>query len=144
MVEIQCLGTKPGRVTDGIAVLDGSVLAMRCDRVLDVAFDEELAATELLLEEDWTHSAFLSGCSLSVHRNLGVLAHQSTTFDVISRSAGRLRIAEKQGFDVFVMDKEDIMMVSAPAPTAADAVRICDIFLHDTMEFHRSDEPPEL
>lgn len=144
MVEIQCLGTKPGRVTDGIAVLDGSVLAIRCDRVLDVAFDEELAATELLLEEDWTHSAFLSGCSLSVHRNLGVLAHQSTTFDVISRSAGRLRIAEKQGFDVFVMDKEDIMMVSAPAPTAADAVRICDIFLHDTMEFHRSDEPPEL
>jgi hypothetical protein len=107
---------------------------MNCDRILNVAFDEELAATELLLEEDWSHSAFLSGCHLSVHRNLGVLIHQTATLDAITRSSGRLRIAEKYGFDAFTMAEEDFMMLSAPAPTATDAVRICAAFFQGPMD----------
>lgn len=128
-VEIQWLGTSREIITNGMSVLDGSVLALDPKRLRIVFFDTDILGADLLLEEYWTHAAFLSGLTLAVHRNLGVLINQEMELDARYRSAGRMRCAEKLGCDPFALIKDDHMLVSAPVASAAEAVRVCQEFL---------------
>jgi hypothetical protein len=112
-----------------MAVLDGSLLAVNPKRLRTVEFDEEIVSAVQLLEEDWTHTAYQAGLKLAVHRNLGVLIDQSIALDARYHSAGRVRCAEKLGFDPFAVIKDDHMLVSVPVANAAQAVRVCNLFL---------------
>lgn len=132
-VEVQWLGFGAGSLIGNMAVLDGSLLAVNPKRLRTVEFDEEIVSAVLLLEEDWTHTAYQSGLKLAVHRNLGILIDQSIALDARYHSAGRVRCAEKLGFDPFAVIKDDHMLVSAPVGTAAQAVRVCNLFLERSL-----------
>jgi predicted O-linked N-acetylglucosamine transferase (SPINDLY family) len=128
-VEVQWLGISSEKVTQGMAVLDGNLLAIDPKRLHKVSFDAEMLGADLLLEEDWTHSAFLVGMRLAVHRNLGILINQKVELDTRYRSAGRMRCAEKLGFDPFAVITEDDMLVSAPVTDPAVGVQVCNFLL---------------
>lgn len=128
-VEVQWLGFGAGALVHDMAVLDGSLLAVNPKRLNTVEFDEKIISAVQLLEEDWTHTAYQAGLKLAVHRNLGVLIDQSIALDARYHSAGRVRCAEKLGFDPFAVIKDDNMLVSAPISSAVEAVQVCNLFL---------------
>lgn len=130
-VELQWQGGYRSRTAPNMVVLDGSLLAFEPDRMQEVNFDEELLGADLLLEEDWSHTARQTGKRLTVHRNLGVLIHQPAKSDTRDRAAGRMQIMEKYQFDVFATTKNDTMFVSAPIASASEAVRVGNIFLEE-------------
>ena len=116
---------------NGMAILDGSLLALVPNRLCDVIFDEDLPGAGLLLEEDWSHSAFKSGLRLAVHRNLGVKLDREALLDDSNRAVGRLKCSEKMGWDTFAMVKDDHMTLSVIEVNAARAVAVCQTFLWD-------------
>lgn len=128
-VEVQWLGTAPGVVGHGMAVLDGSLLALNPKRLRHIDFDPELLRAELLLEEDWAHAAYRGGLRLAVHRNLGVLLNQQIELDSSNRTSARYRCAEKLQINVFAVEKDDFMLLSAPVADAATAVQVCRTFV---------------
>jgi hypothetical protein len=126
--EVQWLGFGAGALVHDMAVLDGSLLAVNPKRLHTVEFDEKIISAVQLLEEDWTHTAYQAGLKLAVHRNLGVLIDKSIALDARYHSAGRVRCAEKLGFDPFAVIKDDHILLSAPVDTADAAVRVCQAF----------------
>lgn len=128
-VELQWQGGDRSRAVHNMVVLDGSLLALEPVCMQEFKFDEELLGADLLLEEDWSHTASQMGKRLAVHRNLGVLIRQPSPSDTRDRAAGRMRITEKYKFDVFTTTKNDTMFVSAPIASASEAVRVGNIFL---------------
>lgn len=127
-IEIQFLGTKSGPIVHDMAVLDGSLLAFNANCMKFLKFDAELEGAELLLEEDCIHAAFQSGLRLAVHRNLGVFVDQQVALDARYRAAGRMRIAEKLGFDPFAILRDDHLMLSVPVASASDAICLINNF----------------
>jgi hypothetical protein len=131
-VEIQYFGSKEGTIVREMTVLDGGLLALKCSAINLRCFDDELVGAETILEEDWTHTCFLNGLRLNVHRNLGVMVDQHAALDSKYRDAGRMQLAEKRGFDPFAILKDDQMMVSAPVSNISEAIRVMNIFLEAT------------
>ena len=127
--EIQWLGTESGAVVGNLAILDGRLLALRTARLQGIAFDEELLGAELLLEEEWTHTAFTSGLRLAAHRNLGVLVPPPASLDTRARTPGLLRTLEKYGFDPLTITSDDFMLLTAPVASARDGIEVVHAFL---------------
>jgi predicted O-linked N-acetylglucosamine transferase (SPINDLY family) len=134
-VELQWLGSGHDRLVSGMAVLDGGILAISRGAAqakrLGSLFDDELVGSEVLLEEDWTHSAGRAGCRLAVHRNLGVLVRTGESLDARYRGEARIRAAEKHGFSAFEIANEDRMAISAPVAEPALAVQWLERFMRD-------------
>jgi hypothetical protein len=128
-VEIQWQGVDRSKVVDNMSVLDGSLLALVPQRLGGVNFDKELLGADLLLEEDWSHTAFRSGKRLAVNSNLGVLIRSPEQSEPRSRALGRTQIVEKYKFDVFSTIKKDSMFVSAPVASVSEAFMVCNEFL---------------
>lgn len=128
-VELQWTGHGTEALVKNMAVLDGNLLLIKPERAKSVQFDEELIGALALLEEDWTHAAHLAGLRLAVHRNLGVFIDQRIVLDERYLATGRVRCADKYGFDPFAIMKEDRMLVSAPVVNADTAVRVCQYFV---------------
>lgn len=122
-LEVQCLGGADGVLVPGQAVLDGSLLAIRTDRV-EGEFDEALALLNWALEEDWTHSAAEKGARLAVHRNLGVLIHDAPSVERSRQYPGLIRLQEKYKFPLFSEDRDDLMVLSVPVQNAEDAASV--------------------
>jgi predicted O-linked N-acetylglucosamine transferase (SPINDLY family) len=120
--EVQIVGH--GRETQcaGMAVLDGSLFAFNRERMRGIACDEELLGGESLLEEDWVHSAFRSGCTLQVLRSLGVLIDTRQGLDASQKQVARLRCTDKLGFDPFATTSDSYLVLSAPVSDPATAV----------------------
>ena len=127
--ELHVMG--PGReaFADGMAILDGMLLALRPGAVPAPAFDEELLGCETLLEEAWSHAAAAQGWRLAVHRHLGVSLEPEVELDRSNRVEARLRCNEQQGFDPFAFIREDHASLSTPVPDVATALATCDRFL---------------
>lgn len=126
--EIQWFGPRSGRVVGGMAVLDGSMLAMIPSRVRHVAFDEALLGAEQMVEEDWTYAAFEAGLRLSVNRSLGILLLKTDERDLRERTPALMSLLEKRGFDPFAVEKTDTMYVSASMPSVALAMQAMNGF----------------
>jgi protein O-GlcNAc transferase len=122
--EVQIVGH--GRETQcaGMAVLDGSLFAFNRERMRGIACDEELLGGESLLEEDWVHSAFRSGCTLQVLRSLGVLIDTRQGLDASQKQVARLRCTDKLGFDPFATTSDSYLVLSAPVSDPATAVSV--------------------
>jgi tetratricopeptide (TPR) repeat protein len=126
--ELQWLGSDLRQLVPGMAVLDGGLFAVAHRALaehpgLGELFDEELVGSEVLLEEDWIHSAGKAGCRLAVHRNLGVLVRTEVDLDVRYRQAARIHQATKLEFKAFDMVKDDRIAISAPVADMESGIR---------------------
>lgn len=122
--EIKFLGRDRVRLVKGVAVLDGSMLAIKPKSVRNVAFDDELLGAECLLEEEWTFRVAGQGGRLAVHRSLGVILLPQQSSDAKLRGPARMHWLEKYHVDPFVPQTEDDMYVSV---LVSDAVQACNI-----------------
>ena len=125
--ELQWLGLDRRELVPGMAVLDGGLFAVAHRALascpgLGELFDEALVSSEVLLEEDWIHSAHQAGCRLAVHRNLGVLVRTEVDLDARYRQAARIHQATKLEFKAFDMLKDDRIAVTAPVVDTAEAI----------------------
>lgn len=126
--EIQWFGPRSGPLVNGLAVLDGHLLAVVPSRVRHVDFDEALLGAEQMIEEDWTHTAFQAGLRLSVHRGLGVLMAQMEEPDMRERTPAMMSLLDKRGFDPFAIEKTDAMYISASMASVTQAIHAMGIF----------------
>jgi hypothetical protein len=136
-IELQLLGVGVESVMKGMAILDGSLLALVPGRFFDVTFDEDLPGAGLLLEEDWSHCAFKSGLRLAVHRNLGVKLDREALLDDGNRAVGRVKCSEKMGWDTFAMVKEDNMTLTQAVDSPARAVLVGQTYMRGSCEVPR-------
>jgi len=132
--ELRWLGLDRRELVPGMAVLDGSLFAVARRALmkhpgLGTLFDEDLVGSEVLLEEDWIHSANRAGCQLAVHRNLGVLLRTEVDLDARYRQSARIHQATKLQFKAFDMVNDDRIAVSAPVADTASAIRALDRML---------------
>ncbi|TFZ01977.1 O-linked N-acetylglucosamine transferase family protein [Ramlibacter humi] len=121
----------PGRTAqaDGMALLEGALLACRAQAVRDVEFDEELHGAATLLEEAWTHEVYQRGGRLRVHRALGVLVDPAIELDAGNRTEARVRWATLMGFDPFAAQTDDATALSIPMPSAEQALAVARRYL---------------
>lgn len=122
--EIKFLGRDRARVVEGVAVLDGSMLAIKPKSVQHVAFDDELLGAECLLEEEWAFRVGKQGGRLVVHRSLGVILLPQQASDAKLRGPARMHWLEKYHVDPFLPQAEDDMFVSVMVP---DAFQACGV-----------------
>ncbi len=121
--ELHILG--PGaRVQDGMAVLNGSLLAIRTRGRPAPAFDEDLLGAETLLEEAWTQAAAQAGWRLAAHGDLGLFIDADVALDSSNRTEARMHFNDQRGFDPFASVRDDHVSVSAPAASLAEAAAI--------------------
>lgn len=129
LVDLQLLGDSPAVQADGMAVLDGAVLAMRPSAVAGVAFDDELLGCETLLEEDWVHRIAKAGGRLAARRDLGVFVGGEVTLDASNRTEARLHCANKHGFEPFALQRDDTAALSVPVTSLEEALSVCERYM---------------
>ncbi|RYX80352.1 tetratricopeptide repeat protein [bacterium] len=116
-----------------MAVLDGRLLAIAADKAASVEWDAELDDAGWLLEEDWTHTAYLSGLRLGVDRGLMIKtdAVRDISVNARERSPGVLRLQEKYRLPLFSVAEIDERSVSLSVGNVDEAMRISREFLMD-------------
>ena len=127
-VEVMLLGTEKSRLQDGMALLDGGLLAMNRAALSLADCDNDLLGAETLLEQMWSYAIQCAGGKLAVHRGLGVMVRQEISLDRRYWAAVRTEIAEKREFDLFEMQRSDMAFVSIPASCIEQAVAIFDMY----------------
>lgn len=127
---IQLLGSGRQTVVEGMAVLDGNILAVRPSVFADLAldFDDDLVGGDFLLEEDWIHRAYRAGAKLAVHRNLGVVIKSDLTLDARDFVPARVRMFEKHELDPFGDSSEDQTFASFLVADAKEALRVSSAY----------------
>lgn len=130
--ELQWVGTLCETMASGAAVLDGSLIAVNVAAAAEVAIDDDLADSGLLMEEVWSHALFLAGLRLGIHRNLGVLMNSQTAFYAPNVALGRLKVADQYAFDPFTEPVEDHMVLSTPVMDPDEASAVMQQFLQST------------
>lgn len=128
-LDIHCLGVAEKKAVCDLAILDGSLLAIKPNSLKNLEFDTSLLEAEYLLEEAWTHAAFIKGVRLAVHCNLGILVDQKIEINKRNLAIARMSIADKYKFDPFSTPTNAHIFLEAPVFNAHDGVRIVDNFL---------------
>lgn len=132
--EINLAGNIDRRLIGGMQVLDGGFLVIRssCLRALDrrTLFDPMLEDAGSLLEERFTHSLYLQGCTLAVHINLGLVVDWRVPLVYDHMGEARWHVALEMGFDPFQIRTEDRKSISIPVPSPELAWRCLNGFVH--------------
>jgi hypothetical protein len=126
--EAHLIGEGHEAVQRGMCVLAAEVLAIRRGRACAVDFDEALVGGNGLLEQMWTHEAFLAGCRLAVHRNLGVMIGR-LPLDGKYLANVRLHVASRMKFDALALLPWDNMTISTPCATREEALAVLARYL---------------
>jgi len=133
--EILHSGVSLRREVGGLAVLDGSFLALRNSafRELDLEpfFDPALEDSALYLEEYFSHVAHQAGLRLGVHQNPGLsLDMQMSLAGQYVRDA-RWYLTEKLSFDPFADEQgDDQSWTSVTVESAEVALAVVDVYLN--------------
>lgn len=128
-VDLRLLGPGRARLSTGMAVLDGGLLAMRPQALASAAWDEKLLGCDTLLEEAWTHAAGQGGQRLGVHRGLGVLLDTGHRLDDRDRLEAREHYVQVRGFDPLDTPDEDHLALSVPVADGAQALQVVERYL---------------
>lgn len=128
-LEIHWCGSGHSAVVSGMAVLDGSLLAMSRS-VFDQSFEfnEDLELAGTLLEEVWTYRLGCHGFKLAVHRDLGVLLRDPPPFDVQARVNVLLELLAELGVNPLAAVADDVMDVAAVVAGVPEALIALDKF----------------
>jgi protein O-GlcNAc transferase len=132
LTELQIVGYGNDAVVDGMAVLDGRLLAISRKALALGGWDENLAGSYALLEEAWTWKAGRDGARLSVHRGLGAFINDKVELDSSDRTEALMHWSSIMGFEPFGEPEEDLIALSTPTIDAADAVRIAALYFGPT------------
>jgi predicted O-linked N-acetylglucosamine transferase (SPINDLY family) len=127
--ELQFAGNCRRKVVTGAVVLDGKFLAFKPEQVSGILFNEELADSQSLAEEEWSNRVFLAGHALCVHRNMGLFINQSMDAYTENSTQGKRIIIERLQFDPFALPVRDFTIITVPAKTPSNAVEIAGKFL---------------
>lgn len=129
--EVMLLGAGKLCLQDGIAVLDGGLLAMNRAALSLADCDANLLGAETLLEQMWSYKIQCAGGKLAVHRNLGVMVRQEISLDRRYCASVRTEIAEKHKFDLFQMKNPDMAFVSIPTSSIKQAIEILNVYFQE-------------
>ncbi|GAP36442.1 hypothetical protein ABXN37_14930 [Piscinibacter sakaiensis] len=129
--ELRWLGPGRAACTDGLAVLDGSLLAARPAALRALPWDEELLRGGMLLEERWSHAAAQAGRRLASDALLGVVADSTIELDEEHRRLARLQVSRDLGFDPFVIEADDDMALAVTLLDAPTALAVAEAFAQD-------------
>lgn len=128
MLELHFLGLEHSDIVSGMAILDGTLFALRPGRKEPPKFDDALVGCDSLLEEAWSYTAGQEGWQLGVHRNLGVFVAPRSKPDHINRVEARLACVKKQSFDPFALLREDHSSVSTPVADPQSGLRVSQAY----------------
>jgi predicted O-linked N-acetylglucosamine transferase (SPINDLY family) len=129
MIELQIAGRDRRKIVTEAVVLDGKFLAFRPSAIVGVAFDDELADSQSLAEEDWSNRVHCAGHRVSVHRNLGLLISESLTSYFSHSTQGQRRLLERLKLDPLALSVRDYTTISVPVKSAQECVEIANRFL---------------
>lgn len=132
MIELQIVGYGNAAVVDGMAVLDGRLLAISRKALSLAQWDEDLSGCHALLEEAWTWKAGQAGARLAVHRGLGAFISDKVELDASNRTEALMHWNSLMQFDPFSEPNEDLIALSVPATDAAEGVRIAAVYFGGT------------
>jgi hypothetical protein len=132
------LGVRPGVIDSDMAVLDGSLLALRPAHLKTLHADADLLPAGRILEEAWTHEAHRAGLRLAVHRDLGlwVGAEPEIASDNPALGIARCALMDRYGFDPFEFTREDPMFLSVPTASPGLAMTTAAAFGSRVAEAH--------
>lgn len=126
--ELQILGLEYRTIVQTLSVLDGSLLAFNRHKVTDIAnlveFDSLLEDGAALMEEEFSHRAFLAGLRLAVHKSLGVVMDWREPLRNRHLGEVRWRLTQRYGFDPLARVDEDRTMISAPVSSTEEGIKV--------------------
>lgn len=110
-----------------MAVLSGQFIALNSYNIRHVArtlFDTRLEGGAMLVEEYFSHKAFLAGFKLATHNSIGIMIDWK--IPVIGREQGDVRVllSEMMDFEPLIFDDDDRSVVAAPVPSLMEAWRV--------------------
>ncbi|WP_342620305.1 hypothetical protein [Rhodoferax sp. GW822-FHT02A01] len=126
--EVHFAGRNGNKLIHGAVVLDGKFLAFKPSLVQKIAFNEELADSQSLAEEEWSNRVHMAGLGVCIHRNVGLFVGQSIDAYTANSTQGKKIIIERLQFDPFALPVRDFTIATTPADTPAHAVEIADAF----------------
>ncbi|MBC5763642.1 hypothetical protein [Ramlibacter albus] len=124
--DVNIVGAGTARRADGMAVLDGALLAARAG--VPALFDEELLGSHALLEEFWSNRLAAEGRRLVVSRDLGVFVDAAIPLDTSNHAEARVRCADLLALEPFPMTDEDTLALSVPVRSPAEAAQVASAF----------------
>lgn len=116
------------KISHGMGVLEGGVLAMNAHKTADIKFDYELINADSLLEEYWAYSAAQSGLRLATNRAFGVLVRTDVSLNQTSLIAAREMLVTNMNFEVFSTARNDGSFLVCPCVNAKDGVEILKLY----------------
>jgi protein O-GlcNAc transferase len=129
--EVQALGVASACFVENLGVLDGAMMAVRCDSLKKVdrlEFDIMLEGGGALMEESFSYLAGQAGLRLAVHQALGVVVDWRIELFAKHLSDVRWSIAQSHDFQAFVDLEEDRVIISAPVMTPALGLAVQQLY----------------
>ena len=127
--EIYFAGQGRNLLVDGMAILEGGMLAVNAKKVCSIPFDSTLLNAGSLLEEYWSYRAGMAGLKLAVHRGLGIYVDCDIPIDGKDLMDARVAIVRRMNFDVFSVERSDGYLITAPCQAMDQAFKGIDRFL---------------